>query len=229
MSDLQPPQMVARSRMLYFTWVPEDTDAVRALVPAELDLSDNAQCFINQYVVDSSDDTSCFEAYSLTYAGLDVKGLDSPQGISGRWWTHYINSNADMTAYAAERGVPAEAGGETRLDIADGVLTAVTTQDGKELIRTTATVGKGIAAVGRGQLSYITKVDGQLTKGLYPFVASLADGWEVTAMEFTDPSHPIFALRPASPLEVTWGFYSGDAGFCYPGGEGPVAAPSRQG
>ena len=66
MSDLYAPQMVIRSRMLYFTWVPEDTDAVRALVPAELELSDNAQCFINQYVVDSADDASGFEPYSLT-------------------------------------------------------------------------------------------------------------------------------------------------------------------
>ena len=67
-------------------------------------------------------------------------------------------------------------------------------------------------------------MDGQLIKGLYPFVASLAAGWEVTNMEFLDPSHSIYALRPASPLEVTWGFYSGDAAFCYPGGEGPVSA-----
>ncbi len=222
MSSLFPPQMVVRSRMLYFTWVPEDTDAVRGLVPAELELSDNAQCFINQYVVDSADHTSGFEPYSLTYAGLDVKGQDSPQGISGRWWTHYINSNADMTAYAAERGVPAQVGGETVLEVKDGVLTATTSQNGTPLIRTTATVGDDIAAIGRGQLSYLTKVDGQLTRGLYPFVASLAADWQVTNMEFLDPSHPIYALRPASPLEVTWGFYSDDAAFCYPGGEGPV-------
>ncbi len=43
-------------------------------------------------------------------------------------------------------------------------------------------------------------------------------------MEFLDPSHSIYALCPASPLEVTWGFYSPDAAFCYPGGEGPVSA-----
>lgn len=224
MPDLYPPQLVVKSRMLYFTWVPEDKDAVRALVPAELELSDNAQCFINQYVVDSADHTSSFEPYSLTYAGLDVKGQDSPQGIPGRWWTHYINSNDDMTAYAAERGVPAVSGGETILEISGGVLTATTKQDGTELIRTTATVSDSIAAIGRGQLSYLTKVDGQLIRGFYPFVASLADGWEVTSMEFLDPSHPIYALRPASPLEVTWGFYSADAAFCYPGGEGPVSA-----
>jgi len=224
MASLYAPQMVIRSRMLYFTWVPEDTAAVRALVPAELELSDNAQCFINQYVVDGADDASGFEPYSLTYAGLDVKGQDSPQGIPGRWWTHYINSNADMTAYAAERGVPAQAGGETVLEITGGVLTATTSQNGTPLIRTTATVGDDIAVVGKGQLSYLTKVNGQLIRGFYPFVASMVAGWEVTSMEFLDPSHPIHALRPASPLEVTWGFYSPDAGFCYPGGEGPVSA-----
>ncbi len=224
MASLYAPQMVIRSRMLYFCWVPEDKVAVRALVPSELALSDNAQCFINQYVVDSSDHTSGFEPYSLTYAGLDVKGQDSPQGIPGRWWTHYINSNADMTAYAAERGVPAQSGGQTVLEISNGVLTATTSQNGTPLIRTTATVGDGVAAIGRGQLSYLTKVGGQLVRGFYPFVATMVDGWQVTSMEFLDPSHSIYALRPASPLEVTWGFYSPDAAFCYPGGEGPVSA-----
>jgi hypothetical protein len=37
------------------------------------------------------------------------------------------------------------------------------------------------------------------------------------------PGHPVYALRPADPLEVTWGFYSPKASFCYPGGEGPLA------
>lgn len=225
MSGLHAPQMVIRSRMLYFTWVPEDKAAVRELVPAELELSDNAQCYINQYAVDSADDTSGFEPYSLTYAGLDVKGHDSPQGIPGRWWTHYINSNEDMTAYAAARGVPAQSGGETVLEINGGTLTATTHQNGTALIRTTATVSDDVAMIGRGQLSYLTKVDsGELINGRYPFVASMADGWEVTSMEFLDSSHPIYALRPADPLEVTWGFYSPDAAFCYPGGEGAVSA-----
>ena len=47
MSRLNPPQMVTNSRMLYFTWVPADPAAVRALVPASLEVAENAQCFIN--------------------------------------------------------------------------------------------------------------------------------------------------------------------------------------
>ena len=69
MPVLEAPQLVTASRMLYFTWIPADPGAVRALVPAELNLAPNAQCFINQYVVDSAEQTSGFEAYSLTYCG----------------------------------------------------------------------------------------------------------------------------------------------------------------
>ena len=208
--------------MLYFTWVPADPDAVRALVPESLQLAENNQCFINQYVVDSDDQTSGFSAYSLTYMGADLAGQDTPDGaVPGRWWTHYLNSSAKMREYASKRGVPAQAG-ETTLEISDGVLTATTSDGGTPIIRTTATVGDGIAAVGRGQLRYITNVDGALTSGLYPFVAPLVEGWEVTSFEFLAPDHPTYALRPADPLQVTWGFYSPSSSFCYPGGEGPL-------
>jgi hypothetical protein len=221
MAKLEAPQLVTNSRMLYFTWVPADPDAVRALVPEQLTLLDNSQCFINQYVVDSDDQTSGFAAYSLTYCGADVAGHDTPDGaVPGRWWTHYFNSNADMREYVSERGVPAEPG-ETVLEISDGVLTATTSAGGVPIIRTTARVGD-VAAVGRGQLRYITDVGGTLMSGLYPFVAGLVDPWEVLSFDFLEPDHPVSALRPADPLQVTWGFYSPNSSFCYPGGEGPL-------
>jgi hypothetical protein len=221
-SRLQAPQLVTDSRMLYFTWIPADPDAVRALVPDGLTPADRAQCFINQYVVDSDDQTSGFSPYSLTYAGPDLAGLDTPDGaVPGRWWTHYFNSNAEMREYVAERGVPAEPG-ETTLEIADGVLTATTSADGVPVIRTRARVGDEIAVVGRGQLRYVTDIDGTLTSGLYPFTGGLVQPWEVLSFEFLEPEHPVSALRPADPLEVTWGFYSPDMSFCYPGGVEPI-------
>lgn len=222
MATLEAPQLVTNSRMLYFTWIPADPGAVRALVPGALTPADNAQCFINQYVVDSDDQTSGFEAYSLTYLGADLSGHDTPDGaVPGRWWTHYFNSNADMREYASERGVPAGAG-ETVLEIADGILTAITSADGVPVIRTTVRVGDEIAVTGRGQLRYVTDVNGTLTSGLYPFVAGLVQPWEVLTFEFLEPSHSVYALRPADPLQVTWGFYSPNSSFCYPGGEGPL-------
>jgi hypothetical protein len=221
MSQLQAPQLVTNSRMLYFTWIPADPDAVRALVPAGLTAAENGQCFINQYVVDTDEQTSGFSAYSLTYAGADLAGQDTPDGaVPGRWWTHYFNSNADMREYVSERGVPATPG-ETTLEIADGVLTATTSDDGVPVIRTRARVGE-VAVVGRGQLRYITDIDGTLTSGLYPFHAGLVQPWEVLSLEFLEPDHSLSALRPADPLEVTWGFYSPNASFCYPGGEEPI-------
>ncbi len=222
MPQLEAAQLVTNSRMLYFTWIPADRDAVARLVPESLAPIDNGQVFMNQYVVDSDDQTSGFAPYSLTYLGADLAGQDTPDGaVPGRWWTHYFNSNADMRTYASDRGVPASPG-ETVLEISDGVLTATTSADGVPIIRTTATVGDEIAVVGRGQLRYITNVNGTLTSGLYPFVAGLVQPWEVTSLEFLAPDHDVFALRPAEPLEVTWGFYSPNSSFCYPGGEGPL-------
>ncbi len=222
MAVIEAPQLVTASRMLYFTWVPADPDAVRAIVPKKLDLAPNAQCFINQYVVDSTEQTSAFEAYSLTYCGADLSGHDTPDGnVAGRWWTHYINSSPEMREYAAKRGVPASPG-KTSLDLHDGVLTATTEVDGTPVIRTTVTVGEGIADIGRGQLRYVTEVDGTLVSGLYPFHAPMVEGWSVTGFEFLEPDHPVSVLRPADPLQVTWGFYSPSASFCYPGGEGPL-------
>jgi hypothetical protein len=126
-----------------------------------------------------------------------------------------------MREYAAERGVPASPG-ETALEIAGGLLTATTSADGVPLIRTRARVGDEVAVVGRGQLRYLTRTNGSFTSGLYPFNAGLVQPWEVLTFEFLEPGHPIWALRPADPLQVTWGFYSPNASFCYPGGEEPV-------
>jgi hypothetical protein len=71
--------------MLYFAWVPADPDAVRALVPKQLELADNSQCFTNQYVVDGDEQTSGFAAHSLTFLGADLKGQDTPDGaLPGR-------------------------------------------------------------------------------------------------------------------------------------------------
>ena len=56
--------------------------------------------------------------------------------------------------------------------------------------------------------------------GNFPFIADLADGFEVRSVEFLDPSHPVYALRPADPIQVVaeGSFYSPDDSFVYPGG-----------
>jgi hypothetical protein len=216
-STLVAPQMVINSRMLYFGWIPEDPDALARLLPAELRPIASGQVFMNQYVVDSASQTSGFGAYSLTYAGLDLDRTAPDGQTPSRWWTDYLNSSPEMREYATERGVPATAG-RTTLELAGDTVVATTWSDDVAVIRTTARIGRP-EATASGQLSYVTRVGDDLVEGIYPWIATLVDPWEVLSLEFPEPDHPVFALRPATPLEVTWGFYSPNASFCYPGGE----------
>ncbi|WP_406108869.1 hypothetical protein [Micromonospora globbae] len=218
-TELVAPQLVVNSRMLYFGWIPADPDAVAALVPEGLKPAPNRQVFMNQYVVDDEAQTSGFGAYSLTYIGPDLSGVDAPDGVTpGRWWTHYFNSSPVVRAYATARGVPATPG-TTTIEVRGNRLVATTEADGVPVIRATARVGRTGDAVNRGQLRYLTQVDGKLVSGNYPFVAEPVDPFEVTSLEFLEPDHPVYALRPAEPLEVVWGFYSPRSSFAYPGGE----------
>ncbi|MGW5560543.1 hypothetical protein ACWER9_25385 [Micromonospora sp. NPDC003944] len=219
MSELVAPQLVVNSRMIYFGWLPADPDAVAALVPDGLTPAPNHQVFMNQYVVDDAGQTSGFGAYSLTYIGPDLSGVDAPDGVTpGRWWTHYFNSSPVVRDYATARGVPATPG-TTTIEVRGHRLIATTEADGVPVIRTTARVGRTGDAVNRGQLRYLTQLDGRLHSGNYPFVAEPVDPFAVESLEFLEPDHPVYALRPADPLTVVSGFYAPRASFAYPGGE----------
>lgn len=229
-SSLHAPQLIANSRMLYLVWVPEDPDAVEKLVPEGLTPSNRRACYLNQYVVDDALQTSngsagadSFGAYSLTYLGVDLADLDTEAGVPARWWTHYFNSSEPMNRYAAERGVPTSSG-RTELEVTADKVVATTYLDGEPVIRTIAGFTSGPALRSTGQLRYITRDAGEFISGRYPFVADMAPGFQVESVEFLDPGHDVYALRPADPLTVTFGFYSPDITFCYPGGEGPLGS-----
>jgi len=227
---LHPPQLIVGARVLYVVWLPEDPEAAAALVPDELEPAPGAPVFLNQYVVDDAGQTSGaaspdgFGAYSLTYLGIDLAGLDTEDGTPGRWWTHYFDSSENMIRYAAAHGVPAGSG-ETHLELEGSRLVATTLLDGVLAIRTTARVELGNQAHVTGQLRYLTRVDGELVSGRYPFVMDAAETFEVESVEFLGGGpESLRALRPADPLQVTFGFYSPSISFCYPGGEGPLGS-----
>lgn len=229
-SALHAPQLIANCRMLYLVWIPEDPQAVAELVPAGLSARDDRACYLNQYVVDDPMQTSNgtaevdgFGAYSLTYLGVDLAGLDTEAGVPARWWTHYFNSSEAMNRYAAERGVPTGPG-RTELQVTAEKVVATTYLDGRPTIRTTARIDGSPTTRSTGQLRYITRDADGFVSGRYPFVADMAGGFAVESLEFLDPDHSIYALRPADPLTVTFGFYSPDITFCYPGGEGPLGS-----
>lgn len=228
-SKLASPQMVMNSRMVYTSWIPADPQAAAALLPPALEPAANGAIYMNQYVVDSAGQTTGFGAYSLTYLGLDVANEPAPDGVTpGRFFTHYFNSSPVVREYASERGVPASPG-ETTLEVAGGILTATTYVDGRPLIRTTAAVGDQADLVLAGHLRYITRVKDRLVSGNYPYIGELVSQFAVQSIEFLDPSHPVYALRPATPLQVVAGssFYAPRDSFVYPGGEydmGPADA-----
>jgi len=231
-SKLAAPQMVLNSRMLYTSWIPADPGACARLLPPALEPAENHAVYMNQYVVDHAEQTTGFGAYSLTYLGLDVAGHPAPDGVTpGRFFTHYFNSSEVVRKYARERGVPATPG-RTTLEVEGGIVTATTFLDDRPVIRTRAEVGGGTAdLVIGGHLRYITRVGDRLVSGNYPYVGELVSAFRVTSIEFLDPEHPVYALRPASPLQVVAAssFYAPKDSFVYPGGEydmGP-ADPGR--
>jgi hypothetical protein len=220
-ATLAAPQLVINSRMLYSSWIPADPAATAALLPARLKPAANRAVYMNQYVVDSADQTSGFGAYSLTYLGVDLAGHTAPDGVTpARFFTHYFNSAEPMRRYVLERGVPATEG-STTLELSGEKLVATTSAQGVPIIRTVARIGSRISAVARGQLAYVTQVGGKLMGGNYPYVGEIADGFELLSLEFLAKDHPVYALRPATPLQRVegWCWYSPRDSFAYPGGE----------
>jgi hypothetical protein len=222
---LAPPQMVIHSRMLYTSWTPADPEAAAALLP-EGGPRAAGPAYMNQYVVDSDEQTSGFGAYSLTYLGLDIAGMMDPEGVTpARYMLAYFNSSERMREYTArEYDLPAVPGATT-VEVSGDRVVATASLDGTPVIRTEARIGSGIALVARGMLTYVRQKEGRFMAGNFPYIADIADGFEVRSIEFLDPSHPVYALRPADPLEVVaaGSFYSPKDSFVYPGGVYEVA------
>ncbi|MFF5173075.1 hypothetical protein ACFY3U_10610 [Micromonospora sp. NPDC000089] len=225
MLDPADPQIVVDSRTLHFSWLPADPDAAAALVPPGLRPRPDGQVFMNQYVVEDDAQTSGFGAYSLTYLGVALAGVDAPDGVTpGGWWTHYVASSPTVRAYAEARGAPVVAGRTTIASRGDE-LVAETEADGVPLIRARARVGQTGQRVSAGHRRYFTRRDGQLYSSLYPFVAEPVTPFEIESVEFLQPGHPCYALRPENPLLIAWGFYSPRTSFAYPGGLARYPAP----
>lgn len=216
MLDPAAPQLVVNAPTLLFSWLPADPDAVAALVPAGLRARPDRQVFLCQYVVDDESQTSGFGPYSLTFLGVSLRDMDPPDGETpGGWWTHYLASSPRVRQYAAARGAPAVAG-ETVVVVRGGRLSTETRVDGRPLIRVLGRVGDTGTEVRNGHHRYLTARDGELTITDYPYVAEPVSPFEIESVEFLAPDHPVYALRPANPLHVCWGFYSPRVSFAYP-------------
>ncbi|NGM11366.1 acetoacetate decarboxylase family protein [Verrucosispora sioxanthis] len=218
MLDPAVPHLVVNSRTLYFSWLPADPDAVAALVPPGLRPHPDREVFMNQYVVDDESQTSGFGSYSLTYLGVTLVGMDAPDGVTpGGWWTHYVTSSERVRTYALARGAPAVPGRTTITEQGDTIATG-TDIEGVPVIRARVRVGDTGHAMHNGHHRYLTELHGQLVSSIYPVIAEPSTSFEIESVEFLDPDHPVYALRPENPLTIAWGYYSPRSSFAYPGG-----------
>ncbi|MCW3842815.1 hypothetical protein ONA70_22195 [Micromonospora yasonensis] len=232
MLDPAAPQLVVNAPTLMFSWLPADPDAVAALVPAGLRARPDRQVFLCQYVVDDECQTSGVGAYSLTFLAVSLQDMDPPDGdIPGGWWTHYLASSHRIRTYVAARGAPAAAG-ETLVQVRGGRLSTETRVDGRPLIRVAARVGYTGTEAHNGHHRYVTAREDELVVTDFPYVAEPVSPFEIESVEFLDPEHPVYPLRPANPLQICWGFYSPRVSFAYPARpdalDEPVSAPVHQ-
>src|SRR6185312_5431891 len=86
------------------------------------------------------------------------------------------------------------------------------------LIRARCRVGETGHVISSGHHRYFTCRDGQLLSSVYPFVAEPVAPFEIESVEFLQPRHPMYALRPANPLTIGFGYFSPRSSFAYPGG-----------
>ncbi len=196
MAPLSAPQMVVNSRMLYTSWMPADPEAAAALLPPG-GPRPAGPVYMNQYVVDSDEQTSGFGAYSLTYLGLDIAGMMDPQGmIPARYMLFYFNSSELMREYTVrEYDLPATPGA-TSLEAGDGRVVATTSLDGTPVIRTEAAIGSDILMVATGQLTYVRQMAGRFMAGNFPFIADLVQRLRGALDRVPRPEPP--RLRPAA-------------------------------
>jgi hypothetical protein len=220
-TPLPSPQLVLDARMSCTSWIPADPEACARLLPPALRPAEGGAVHLSQYVVDRAEQTTGLGAHSLACLGLDVGGYFAPDGaMPARFFTHSVGSSAAMREYARDRCVPHTVG-ETTVAVADGVMTATTHDGGTPILRVRARVGSAPETIAAGHMRYVTRVRGRLVSGLYPYVRRLASPYEVLSIEFLEPDHPVYALRPAAPLLLVPGacFYAPSDTFVYPGGE----------
>ena len=201
-----PPHIIAEIHGIYMAWVAEDREAVARLVPQGLEPAPDGVVSLFQGA-QAGAYTSWGGLVTITHAEVELQGRDALDGrLRGRWWALYLNSDPFYLAGAKMLGVPGAAEGRTELALDGDLLTATTFEDGRGIIRTTARVGAEPVGPFGVQARYL--VPGEGFPSILVPVAAPAYAVTVQDVQFLEPSHPSYALRPAKPLQLAWTIYS---------------------
>jgi hypothetical protein len=210
-----PPHIIAEIHGIYSAWVPADPGAVGDLVPAGLTAAEDRVVSLFQGAQDLAT-TSWGGRVSITHAEVELSGADTLDGrLRGRWWVLYLNSDPFYLAGAHMLGIPGAREGRTEVALDGEVLTATTFDGETAIIRTTAHVGTRPAGPFGVQARYLIPGDG-FPSILVP-VAAPAHAVEVRSIEFLEPGHPSYVLRPAEPLRIAWSLYSPRLSYAFSG------------
>jgi hypothetical protein len=215
-----PPHIIGEIHGIYCAWVPEDPDAVARLVPPGLTPAPDHVVSLFQGAQIAAY-TSWGGLVTITHAEVELEGRDSLDGrVRGRWWGLYLNSDPFYLEGAKILGVPGAKEGRTEITL-DGDLLSATTFDGDTaIIRTSARVGaQPVGPLGM-QMRYI--IPGEDFPSILVPVAAPAYEVTVSDIEFLDPSHPSYALRPAKPLRLAWTMYSPRLNYAF---SAPITIP----
>jgi hypothetical protein len=210
------PQLIKDARVLIIGYR-ADIEAIQEVLPPGLEAHPNGLVQMNMYQV-RADQTSGFGAFSLTYLAVEVADHDSyaaegTMPIPGRYFAYYWNSSARVRSYVREsigvRAMP----GERRTESRDGKLLSILNEDGRDVIRVTASVSEEPAGTLGGHLNYFSHREFARPEGGSPMVSELLEfplpfvgdlyGAQIEDIAFDFPDgHPAARLAPIAPLET---------------------------
>ena len=214
-----PPQLIKSAPTLLVGYE-ADPDALRRVLPPELEPHPNNLVQMNMYRVPDDRRTSQLDEYTLTYLTVEVADRDSSAttasghefDIPGRYWTGYWTDAPGMEAFAREQYGLSPREGSCSWERDGDDLVSTLSVDGRDVIEARATVGDEQVGTMTGQLNYFSSRETAAQpvsdggSGLVgypiPFVSDLQPA-EVDAVEFDfDDASPASALAPAEPLRT---------------------------
>lgn len=209
------PQMIVGSRLLALGYVPADVGALSFLAPGGVRLHHEQRVVLTQYVVDTAVQTSGLGAHSATLIGIDLDGgTTDDDAVPPRMSVGAIVSTTRAQDMFAARGIPTQIGRTTITFRGDAVV-ALTSIDDVPVVRTVASVGAP-TIIETGDRIYVRQTPRGVVEDTHPWIATIANAWQLTSLEFTGTTGAFERLRPPSAPIAAWGLYAPNAAFCYP-------------
>lgn len=194
-----PPYQMADTDhvLLEVTWEPQ---AVCAALPPGIEPVAALTGGINLY---SAPRAYLIGPYTSAYFWVDIEGMDSPEGVKGRWMLAGVYGPREVTSAALRHwyGLPVR-NGTVRFEATAGGRRAIASRDGHDVIRAEIRAGSAPATPAAALLRYPGRNErtGAIAVNVIPFVADVRPA-ELVSLAIDAPADDPFArFRVASVL-----------------------------